>query len=347
MYNEAQQQYATLCGEIFKSFANKRPINPTPDETKIFNEWYVRQPSLLQAKDAYSVNAGLFWCCTLKYNSTVTPEFLDACNRSAELAPLLLRPAPQAPQPPTAAERQQAEEQLAALDRSWRGDGRDSSGAPFAVCYNSVDNLDKMIQWCSQECAGLVDGNTLLLAFKNLLAKGELIALPKEQRKTHDAPATQQSVRDAQQANAERHKDQRGDVQAIRKLRAEFSRDYDAVEGYRGTGSHGEISHAATYSGQCQGFAELKKRYDGKFNGELAPMYEKMMADLEKAIQKHSPSGGAIRVYDKDSQGTVTTAGSFADVMTQLPKHEPSKRTNRDVFGEGALPANAPFPPLR
>lgn len=344
--NEAQQQYATLCEKIYESFPNKRPPKPTPGEMKVFNDWYAQQLDLLKDASSISVNGDLFWCCALKYNATVTPEFLGACNRSAELAPLLLRPVAPKPKVLTAAERAEAEEGLARLEPMWRGDGRDSSGAPYAVRYDTPDNLDRMIQRVNAEGV-IVSDATLLLAFKYLLAEKQLAPIAREQRKTHDAPATAQSVRDAQQANAQQHKDQRGDVQAFRKLRAEFSRDYDAVENYRGTGSHGEISHAATYSGQCQGFAELTKLYDGKFTGELAPTYDRLMADLEKKIQKHSPSGGAIRVYDKDAQATVTTAGSFADVMTQLPKHEPSKRSNRDAFGEGALPANAPFPPLR
>jgi hypothetical protein len=346
MYNQFQQEYANICGEIYKSFANKRPLTPTPDETKVFNEWYVRQPDLLRAKDAHSVNAGLFWCCTLKYNSPVTPEFLDSCNRSAELAPLLLRPAPQVPQVLTAAQRADAEEGLARLEPLWRGAGRDSSGSPYTVRYDTPDNLDRMIQRVNDEGVVVTDA-TLLLAFKYLLAEKQLTPIAREQRKTHDAPATHQSIREDQQADAHKHVQKREDVQAIRKLRAEFSRDYDTVANYRGTGPGGVISHAATFSGQQSGFAELRKRYDGKFTDELAPKYDQLMADLEKAIQKHSPSGGAIRVYDADAKATVTTGSNFADVMTQLPKSEPSKRTNRDAFGEGALPADAPFPPLR
>ncbi len=177
------------------------------------------------------LNAGIYWLgCWLTHDN------LNAVCQSSELTRLFNIVRPPEPRVVTPDERKAAEEELAKHDKSWRGDGRDTNGAPFAICYNSVDNLDKIVVYVNKECFGVATWETFLAGFRTLLTNGELTPMKKEQRPLNNPPATPASIRAAREADANKHADTRQSVKELRDMRERFKADYDTVRDFHGTG---------------------------------------------------------------------------------------------------------------
>ena len=293
-------------------------------------------------ENAKLLNAGIFWLGCL-----LTHENLNTLCQSAELAPLFNVIRPPEPRVVTPDERTAAEAELALHDKSWRGDGRDTNGAPFAIAYNSVENLDKIVAYVSKECFGVATWETFLAGFHTLLTEGKLTPMKKEARPTHNPPATPASVRAAREADANKHADTRQSVKELRETRSKFLTDYNAVRDFHGTGmSNGLRSYAAKYTGQKEGLKQLKLKWDGKFQGEDLKGYIKMVQDLERDIEKLSPSGGTIKINDKNDRANEgRSGGTITDVPVTADAEAARQEHNRQLLSGNVTNTKKPVQP--
>ncbi len=287
-----------------KSHPPKRVGEYTERELQNIKTW--PWPTWLVKTGEQEIENGLLLNAAIRsFGCEMNHENLNTMCQWSELTPLLNIIRPPEPHLITPEERTQGEEELAKIEKSWRGSGRvdGPDSAPFTVCYNSVENLDKIVAYVNKEFLGVAEPTSFLVAFRTLLSKGELTPLKKEQRPTHNAPATPSSIRAAREADAKKHADQRLTAQQLREMREQFKADYNTVDNYHGQGLvNGLRSHAAKYSGQKAGFEQLKAKWDGKFTGDDLKGYEEMMKNLEHEIEKLNPRGGTIKINDTNDR---------------------------------------------
>jgi hypothetical protein len=190
----------------------------------------------------------------------------------------------------------------------------------------------------------------LLIAFRALLSSGHLIPVAKEGYKTHEPFATPKSVREAQARSEREHQQKRQDIREVEKLHADVMSDAAAIINQRGNvnPSSGKIDHSSTFAVQNYGLELFHKKYDSTFErigGEDLETYKKIVANIEKEIQKRNPSSGGIlsggtRVNTDSAK--VFKGADFVDVMSQIPSAVKSEK-RRDSLGE-ALSTSVKIP---
>jgi len=339
--------------EFERTHPNKRKQNGLPDdftpaERREAQSW--SWPTWLKGtgpegdENAKLLNSGIFW-----FGCWLTHENLNTLCQVSELTKLFNVIKPPEAHVVTAEERTAAEAAMAQMDRSWRGEGRQAGpdSAPFAVCYNSVENLDRIVDYVNKDCFGVATGETFLVGFRTLLSKGELTPMKKEQRPLNAPFATPSSVRAAQDATIlGREADRKSKAELI-KLRDEFKADYKLVDNYHGQGlATGLRSHAAKYSGQKDGLAKLHAKYDGKFTNDDLKGYNKMMADLERDVEKLRPSGGAIKINDaNDKPNEYRGGGSIATDVPTSPEAAAARAEHNRQLLSGNITNKKPVGP--
>ena len=163
--------------------------------------------------------------------------------------------------------------------------------------------------------------------------------MKKEQRPTHNPPATPSTIRAAREADANKHADTRQSAKEIRETRSKFLTDYNAVRDFHGTGmANGLRSYAAKYTGQKEGLKQLKLKWDGKFQGEDLKGYIKMVQDLERDIEKLSPSGGTIKINDKNDRANEGRSGGTITDVPVTADAEAARQEQTVNFSAGTLP---------
>ena len=346
------------------SWYRPTPPRTTQQERQTFATWFKAQSDLRRDSGCDVTNTEMVWCglCLLGqragYQShlPVTDDNLNAIKASSEFGPLFERVEVPKLTVPTAEEVTKAVQELAGLEPKWNGVYEtiaDERGVRREiVSYNSPDNIQKLVNAiCDSNypayAFGVASGETFLQAFKKMVSYGHLTAIRKPDKPTHNPPATPASIRAAREADANKHADTRQSVKELRDMRERFKADYDTVRDFHGTGmSNGLRSYAAKYAGQKAGLAQLKAKWDGKFQGDDLKGYNKMVADLERDIQKLSPSGGTIKINTKDDKpneyrggGTITDVPVTADAEAARQEH------NRQLLGGNVTNPKKPVSP--
>jgi hypothetical protein len=335
------------------------------EERATFQTWLSQQTDLKQDPESKKTHIELFWSTICLFGSNgshlpITVDNLNALKNSAQLRPLLeWVPAPQPISIPTPAQRQQAEAELAGLEKSWRPHYEFTTTLAGIkreiVAYNTVENLDAMVKAiCDPQSPafayGVCTGESLLLAFKHLNAMGQLNQDRRPDRPTHDKPATRESVREAQEKSEREHAQKRQDIREVERLHADVMSDAEAIVSQRGNvnPTSGKIDHSSTYAVQNYGLELFHKKYDATFErigGEELETYKKIVANIEKEIAKRNPSSGGIlsggtRVNTDSAK--VFKGADFCDVMTQMPSTATGEK-RRDSLGP-ALSTNVKIP---
>lgn len=318
-----------------KTHPPKRVGEFTPRELQNTKTW--SWPAWLVKDGEQSVENGFLLNAAIRaFGCEMNHENLNTMCQWSELTPLLNVIRPPEPHLITPEERTQGEEELAKIEKSWRGDGRidGPESAPFTVCYNSAENLDKIVDYVNKEFLGVAAKESFLVAFRTLLSKGELTPVKKEQRKTHDAPATSASVRKSQEAWERQHKDQAANSKAQEKLEADFRNDLRTVMAHteHSTFGEGRIAWGATFAARKSGLKSLREKWGSKFaNTAFLPTYEGLVKKAEAEVGHLSPSGGAIGNTGHDPR-VIYGGGTITDVPVTAADEAARQERNRQLL---------------